>query len=301
MALGQTITAAAESVKVVTLDRQVLYAEGVLAAVTYDYLSLGVAMGSQIAEEKALATAKEEKRSYTIEFFMGSADDQNAVLLHQGILAVLQPYLDTGVLKSKTGRVLLEDTYIQKWDTDLAKTKCAQYLKSYKDTPVDILCAASDTIAAGCIEALTEAGYTAENWPMITGMGGDNGAIRQILEGKQTATVYRDAEAMYETCSQVVHALLTEQPLPTQDNALQPGNSVYICPTVTVAGVKELAKLLDYGLTEKQLELTKEDVEKIHAPEEAVPQETTPEESSVPTEPSEPTEPNPTETTAAAS
>mgnify|MGYP000491074812 CR=1 FL=1 len=44
---------------------------------------------------KALAdAAREAGESYTIEFFMGSPDDNNALFLYNGIMEVLQEYLD---------------------------------------------------------------------------------------------------------------------------------------------------------------------------------------------------------------
>ena len=290
--LGQELTGAANAgVQTVLLDRQVLHAQGVSAVVTFDYVSLGVSMGYQIAEVKQLETAKAENRSHTIEFLMGSTDDQNAVLIHEGLMAVLQPYLDSGVLVSKTGRVSLEDTYVQGWDTKEAQNKFSQYLTAYGETLPQIVCTASDALAAGCIAALTEAGHGSENWPVITGIGGDKDAIRNILEGKQTHTVYRDTAMLYDTCSRIMHSLLTGQSLPTQVDAVVSGTAeapIYLCAGVQVDGVKGIGKLLEYGVSETALSLTKEDIAKIHAPEEdPVPETTAPADT-------EPTETKPT-------
>ena len=302
--LEQELSAAANAgVPVVTLDRQLLHGEGISATVTFDYVSLGITMGYQIAEAKQLATAREEKRSYTIEFLMGAADDQNAVLLHQGIMAVLQPYLDSGVLISKTGRVTLEDTYVQRWDEEEARNKFSQYLTVYGDTQPQIVCSASDTLAAGCIAALTEAGCTAENWPVITGIGGDKDAVRNILDGKQAYTVYRDTGMLDDRCARIVHSLLTDAPLPEQDSSAVTGTDQapsYVCPGVQVDGIKGIGKLLDYGVSEKELALTQGDLEKINAAlEETQPPETQPPETTAPTQP-ETTAPTQPETTAPA-
>lgn len=274
---GELENAAAAGVQVVTLDRQVIHAQNVDAAVTFDYVSLGVAMGSQIIEAKTLDTAAAEKRSYTIEFFMGTAEDHNAVQLHQGLLSVLQPYLDSGVLRCETGRVTMEDTYIQGADRETAKDKCTQYLEMYTDKKLDIVCAAWDSVAAGCIEALTEAGYTEETWPVITGVGGDAAAVRNILEGKQTHTIYRDSSQLQDICSKIAHALLTGEALSGLDIPAITGTSgtpVYHAPVVQVSGVKGLKALLDYGVSAESLGLSEEDMTRINAPEEETPAQT---------------------------
>ena len=296
-------SAATAGVRVVTLDRQVLHAGGVSAAVTFDYVSLGVSMGYQIAEAKQLATAREEKRSHTIEFLMGSADDQNAVLIHRGVMAVLQPYLDSGVLVSKTGRVTLEDTYVQGWDTQNARDKFDQYLTVYQGTFPEIVCGASDALAAGSIAALTEAGCPGESWPVITGIGGDKAAVRNILEGKQSHTVYRDTESLYDRCSQIIACLLTGQALPQQDNGVVSGVTdapTYVSAGIRVDGIKGIKALLDYGVSAKSLALTKGDLAKINAEEEAPPETTAPTEPTEPetSAPTEPTEATEQETTA---
>lgn len=287
-------SAAAAGVKVVALDRQVLHAQSVSAAITFDYLSLGVAMGHQIVEEKQLTTAKEEDRTYTIEFLMGAADDQNAVQIHQGIMAVLQPYIDKGVLVSKSGRVSMEDTYIQRWDAELAKTKFSQYMEFYGDILPDIVCAASDELAAGCMAVLSEAGYDVEKWPVITGIGGGSETIRNILDGKQDYTIYRDVSAMYEKCAQIVRCLLENETLPQQDNTGEV--PTYFSTAVQVNGVAGIGVLLDEGISMKQLGLTEADVDRIlqaEAPETT--EATEPAETNEPTEATEPTE-TPTET-----
>ena len=45
-----------------------------------------------------LDKAREDKKSYTIEFLMGSPDDNDALFLCNGIQEGLQEYLDDGTL-----------------------------------------------------------------------------------------------------------------------------------------------------------------------------------------------------------
>ena len=248
-ALAEAVSA---GVKVLTLERQMYHSAGFHGAVSFDYAQIGKTIAGHIVQARQLETAKAEKRSYTIEFLMGSTDDYSALLLHRGIMEVLQPYLDNGVLDCKTGRTSLEDTFVQHWDTDLAKEKCLRYLEEYKKAPVDILCAASDSIARGCITALTEKKYTADNWPVITGCGGETDTLQAISDGKQTSTVYTDKPALANKCGELVHLLLTDAALPAPNNTL--GGStreapLYFCPVTSVYGPGEAQALLPENAT----------------------------------------------------
>lgn len=250
-ALAEAVSA---GVKILTLDRQVSHNQGLSGVVSFDYALIGRTIAEHIVEARQLETAKAEKRSYTIEFLMGSTDDYSAILLHQGIMTVLQPYLDAGVLDCKTGRTSLEDTYIQHWNSGQAKQKCLRYLEEYKKEPVDILCAASDSIARGCIAALTEKGYTADNWPVITGCGGETDALQAIYDGRQTSTVHMDKTTLLDRCSELVHLLLTDAALPDADNVLAGSAQeapLYFCPATPVYGPDAAKALLPREATPK--------------------------------------------------
>lgn len=296
LAVAEALQAAVNAgVKVVTLDRQALPSRGLQAEVTFDYAAIGKTIARQIVTAKSLETAKKEKRKYTIEFLMGATEDYSTQLIHGAIMAVLQPYLDSGVLVCKTGRTSLEDTYVQGWDTDQARRKCQTYLKEYKDETVDILCAASDSIAAGCIAALEAKEYTEKDWPMITGLGGEEAALRSILSGKQAATVCKDQNALWDTCGRVVLALLADQPLPAGDTVI-PGSEeaapVFICPVYEALGKDGVEALPEqFAVEEAPVPETTAPPEITAPPETTVPPETTtPPETTAPPETSVPAE-----------
>lgn len=241
LALSDALREAAKAgMKVLTLNRQMSDSRDVTAAVSFDYEQMGKTMANQIVQAKDLENAG--KKKYTIEFLMGSTDDHRAILLHKGLMSVLQTYLDSGVLVCKTGRTALEDTYVQGWDTAKAKKTCKYYLKSYSDETVDILCAASDAIAQGCIEALEAAGYTEKDWPVITGQGGEAAALRAIADGKQASTICLDTAALWTKCAELVHLLLADSPLPAGDSS--DPVPMYFCPVNPVYGPEAVKDLL---------------------------------------------------------
>lgn len=210
-ALQQAKTA---GIPVIAYDRLLMNTDAVTYYTAIDSEAVGAAIGEYIVNAKQLQTAQEEGRSCTVEFFMGSPEDHNAVLLHQGVMGVLQSYLDSGVLICKSGRVSFEDTCIHGWSGEKAQANCGKHLADiYTDAVPDILCAASDSLAEGCRMALEEAGHTAgESWPLITGQDADLAALKRILSGQQTMTVYTNTDALVRSCAELTEAVLSGVP-----------------------------------------------------------------------------------------
>lgn len=211
LALTDALLAAKQAgIPVIAYDRLLMQTEAVTCYVGYDYQAIGAAMANHIVKSKQLETAQAERRSHTIEFFMGSPDDNNAVLLYTGTQQVLQPYLDCGVLICRTGRTVFEDVCIQNWSAELANTYCQSYLTScYTDAPPEILCAASDAIADGCVSALESFEYiSGENWPLITGQGATEAAMQRLSSGQQSMTVQKNTADLPAVCFTAITALL---------------------------------------------------------------------------------------------
>ena len=91
-------------IPIIAYDRLLMDTDAVSYYASFDNKGVGTAIANYIVETEKLEEARANGESYTIEFFMGSPDDNNAVLLYQGIMEVLQPYLDDGTLVCKSGR-----------------------------------------------------------------------------------------------------------------------------------------------------------------------------------------------------
>lgn len=194
-------------IDLIAYDRMLMDTDAVSHYVAFDYKAIGTAIGQRIVAEKQLDDAE---RSYTVEFFMGSPEDNNAYLLYTGVMEVLQPYFTAGTLVCPTGRTAFEDTCMVDWSADLAADACGRYLAQvYTEQQPDILCAASDTLAQGCRDALTAAGYTAENFPMLTGCNAEADAVNAVAQGQQSFTVYLDTAVLAQKCADAAYALLS--------------------------------------------------------------------------------------------
>lgn len=204
------LSAKQAGIPVIAYDRLLMQTDAVAGYVGWDYQALGTAMAEHIVKARQLETAQAENRSHTIEFFMGSPDDNNAVLLYAGIQQVLQPYLDCGVLVCRSGRTAFEDVCMQGWSAELASTLCESHLETcYTDAPPEILCAASDSLADGCVSALESAEFvSSENWPLIIGQGGTETAMQRLASGQQSLTVQKDLTDLPTACFQAITAAL---------------------------------------------------------------------------------------------
>ena len=244
--------AKAAGIPIIAYDRLLMNTDAVSYYATFDNKGVGTAIGKYIEENKKLADAKVAGESYTIEFFMGSPDDNNAVMLYNGVMEVLQPYLDAGTLVCKSGRTSFDDTCILRWSQETAQQNCENYLTGfYADEDLDIACSAFDGFAYGIKAALEGAGYTDANWPMITGQDAELMAVKNIISGKQTMSIYKDTRLLADKCVTMVQAVL-EGSEPEINDTEQYNNGVitvpsYLCTPIAVDVDNYQKEIVDGG------------------------------------------------------
>ena len=219
------------NIPVIAYDRLLMDTDAVSYYATFDNKGVGTVIAKYIEDKKQLKTAKAEGRSYTMELFMGSPDDNNALFLYNGIMEVLKQYIDNGVLVVKSGRTSFQDTCILRWSQETAQQWCENYLSAfYAKDKLDIACTAFDGFAYGVRSALEGAGYTAENWPLITGQDAELMATKNIISGKQTMSIYKDTRLLASKCTTMVQAVL-EGAKPEINDTTQYNNHKLIVPS----------------------------------------------------------------------
>ena len=236
-----TVEAQAKSagIPIVAYDRLLMDTDAVSYYASFDNEGVGTAIGQYIKDAKDLDAARAAGESYTIEFFMGSPDDNNAVLLHRGVMGVLQEYLDDGTLVCKTGRTSFDETCILRWSQETAQQWCENYLAGfYADEDLDIACSAFDGFSYGIRSALESAGYTSENWPLITGQDAELMAVKNIISGHQTMSIYKDTRLLAEKCVSMVNAVCNGTEPEINDTTTYNNNVLvvpsYLCTPVAV-------------------------------------------------------------------
>lgn len=256
---GVEAQAKAAGIPIIAYDRLLMDTDAVSYYASFDNEGVGTAIGQYIKDKKDLDGARANGESYTIEFFMGSPDDNNAVLLHRGVMGVLQEYLDDGTLVCKTGRTSFEETCILRWSQETAQQWCENYLAGYyADEDLDIACSAFDGFSYGIRSALESAGYTDANWPMITGQDAELMATKNIISGKQTMSIYKDTRLLAEKCVTMVNAVCNGTEPEINDTTTYDNNVItvpsYLCTPVAVDKDNYKEVIVDGGYyTEEQL------------------------------------------------
>ena len=229
-------TAKEQEIPVISYDTLIRDTADINYYASYDTRAIGKDIAKELVKKMDLDKAREDKKSYTIEFLMGSPDDNSALFLCNGILEVLQEYLDDGTLVCKSGNTAFDDTGIMRWSEESAKTKLKSIIDEFyvqEKTP-DIICTAYDGFACAAESVLSDSGVVAgsEDWPVITGYGSETQAVKDIAAGKIAFTMFMDRKELAQGGAQMAIDYLTGEKVDVKDYS-QYDNGVKIVGTFT--------------------------------------------------------------------
>lgn len=216
-------------IPIVAYDRLLTDTDAVTYYLAPNYNAMGKDVGEYLISSLSLDTAEEDGRSYTFELFMGNPADTNSILFYDGVLHVLQDYINADVLRNLSKRLDFEDVCIADGTAETADSICSGRISNYyKETPLNICIAGTDTIAQGLMSSLEYYGYGKENWPMITGAGYTDATL---FGGKLLMSVYTPTEELDKACLSLVDAAIFEIPCPLQDQMTTIYNNTAAIPT----------------------------------------------------------------------
>ncbi len=236
--LGTVLAQAKEAkIPVIAYDRLIMNSDAVSYYATFDNWLVGVTQGKFI--ESALKLDK-EKGPFNIEFITGDPGDNNINFFFDGAMSILQPYLDEKAVVATAN-----------WATDAAQARFENILSSnYSDgTKLDAVLASNDSTARGVENAL-ESSYTGD-WPVITGQDCDIAIMKNLIDGKQAMSVFKDTRTLAAKVVEMVDALMQGKEPPVNDTeTYDNGTGVipsFLCEPVacTVDNYQEL--LIDSG------------------------------------------------------
>ena len=229
-------TAKEQEIPVISYDSLIRDTADINYYATYDTRAIGKDIAKEIIKKMNLDKAREDKKSYTIEFLMGSPDDNAALFLCNGIQEGLQEYLDDGTLVCKSGNTSFDDTGIMRWSEASAKTKLDSIISEFyaEEKVPDIICTAYDGFAYAAEEILSDSGLEpgSDEWPMITGYGSEAQAVKDIAAGKMSFTMFMDRKELAQGGAQMAIDYLTGEKVDVKDYS-QYDNGVKIVGTFT--------------------------------------------------------------------
>jgi putative multiple sugar transport system substrate-binding protein len=243
-----------KGIKVIAYDRLIKNTPHVDYYVTFDNFQVGVLQGRII--EKGLGLDQGKKGPFNVEIFSGAPDDNNAFYFFSGAMSVLKPYIDKKIIVTPSGQVGWPKYGIEQWSNQKAQERMTNILSAfYTSKRVDAVLSPNDAVAYGIISALKGAGYAPGDaqkpFPVITGQDCDKVNIKAILNGEQTASVFKDTRILAERAVAIAKAVLEGAEPEVNDTKTYNNNAkivpAYLCEPVTV--YKDMVKpaLIDSG------------------------------------------------------
>ena len=238
---SQLEAAAAAGIKVIAYDRLIRDSANVDFYVTFDNYEVGVQQATSLLVGLGLlkedGSKGEATGPFNIELFAGSLDDNNAHLFWQGAIDTLQPYFDDGTLVVPSGQMDINQTNILRWLQETAQARMENLLTaSYSDgTPLAGVLSPYDGISRGIITALQNSpsipGDTIETGlPVVTGQDAEIASVKLIVDGVQSASIFKDTRKLADQAVTVTKAFL-EGNTPEANDTTTYDNGVEVVPS----------------------------------------------------------------------
>ncbi|MCR5527680.1 MAG: sugar-binding protein [Saccharofermentans sp.] len=247
--LGEALDMAeAKNIPVIAYDRLLMESDTVDYYATFDNYMVGTIQGTFVKDQLDLDNAE---GPFNLEITAGDPGDNNALFFYQGAMDVLNPYIESGKLVVVSGQTEFSDVATASWKTENSQSRAETILSSfYADgTNVDAWLCSNDSTALGVANALA-ANYTG-NYPIITGQDCDIANVKNMLEGKQSMSVFKDTRTLAAQVVKMVGQILKGETVDTNDTeTYDNGKKVvpsYLCEPVFADADNYEKILIDSG------------------------------------------------------
>jgi len=245
-------TAKQKNIPVIAYDRLIMNSDAVSYYATFDNFKVGTIQGEFLKNALKLDSTK---GPYHIELFTGSPDDNNINFFFGGAMSILKPYIDKKVLVVKSGQTSKAQCATQNWSTEEAQKRMENLITQNgygpKGTKLHAVYSSNDSVAQGITNALVGAGYTKDNFPLITGQDCDKTSVINMLKGQQAMSIFKDTRTLAEQVVKMTSQIIKGEQVDVNDTKTY-NNGVKVVPSflcepvfATVENYKKL--LIDTG------------------------------------------------------
>jgi putative multiple sugar transport system substrate-binding protein len=228
-------------IRVLAYDRLISGTPNVDYYLTFDPFEIGVLQAESIVTALDL---REAAGPFNIELFAGSPEDRDAGPMLEGAMSVLRPFIDQGRLIVRSDETRFpEQIGTLHWSGGIAQARMDNLLNPYYvDNRVDAVLSPRDAMSRGIIASMKQAGYytAAKPGPAVTGQDAELQAVRSILAGEQTSTVFRDAGAQAAQAAMMIDQVLRGRTVDVNDTKTY-DNGARVIPTHLLNGVSVTA------------------------------------------------------------
>src|SRR5512138_2166627 len=192
--------AAKAGVKVIAYDR-LIKTKSISAYLSFDNVEVGrqEALGVMTALGIPGSTTWTKDNPAKVVMSGGSPTDNNAVLVRQGQMEVIQPYLDEGII------TIVADQWVDNWDAAEAE-KMMENILTAQNNKIDAVIASNDGTALGELQAMKAQGLAGK--VPISGQDATADGCNSIVKGEQTVSVYKDIRLLSPKAVDMMDALL---------------------------------------------------------------------------------------------
>lgn len=212
--------AKAKKIPVIAYDRLIMNSDAVTYYATFDNYKVGSIQGNFLVEKLGLKSRTKADPAY-IELFTGSPDDNNVNFFFGGAMDALNPYIKSGALVVKSGQTTKAQCATLNWSTEEAQKRMENLISSQgygpKKQKLDAVLSSNDSVANGITNALVAAGYTAANFPLITGQDCDITSTKNMIKGIQAMSVFKDTRTLASKVVEMVDAICKGTQPPIND------------------------------------------------------------------------------------
>jgi D-xylose transport system substrate-binding protein len=215
--LNNTIREAKKAkIKVISYDRLILNAD-VDAYISFDNKAVGEMQAQSLVQVKP-------KGNYYL--LGGAPTDNNAKILREGQLKVLQPLVDKGDIK------IVGKQWVKDWSPAEAMSIVENALTANANK-IDAVVASNDGTAGGAVQALAAQKLVGK--VAVSGQDADLAAVRRVIAGTQTMTVYKPLKQIASGAAKLAVQLVRgEKPAYNAqlDNGFKKVDSVLLKPVL---------------------------------------------------------------------
>jgi D-xylose transport system substrate-binding protein len=192
--------AAKAGVKVIAYDRLIKTAN-IAAYISFNNVEVGrqEALGVMTALGIPGSTTWTKENPAKIVMSGGSPTDNNAILVRQGQMEVIQPYLDQGIIK------IVADQWVDNWDAAFAE-KMMENILTAQQNLIDGVIASNDGTALGELQAMKAQGLAGK--VPISGQDATGDGCNSIVKGEQTVSVYKDIRLLAPMAVDMIDKLI---------------------------------------------------------------------------------------------
>jgi D-xylose transport system substrate-binding protein len=198
--------AAKAGVKVIAYDR-LIKSPNIAAYISFNNTEVGrqEALGVMTALGLPGSTVWTKDNPAKVVMSGGSPTDNNAILVRQGQMEIVQPYIDAGVVK------IVADQWVDNWDPATAE-KMMENILTAQQNKIDAVVASNDGTALGELQAMKAQGLAGK--VPISGQDATADGCNSIVKGEQTVSVYKDIRLLTPMAVDMIDKLIKGQSIP---------------------------------------------------------------------------------------